>query len=322
MSIELITGRAGKPHVDSQDVRAYQAYTAGSGRYVLHGAACSVESANQVSIAPGEILVDGAHVRVTGDGETVTLANGQTGYKRADIVALHYMVTGSGESIVESMEFAVVQGSPSDADPEDPDMPQSGSILDGVTETYIPYARVTIDGLSPQDPVMLVEQYALPSGMGGIPSGGDLGSFLSKASATDYDTGWKTADETLADLGVGELLWDGEFKSGSITVPGINDYAVLLVKIAGSYNTGQLAMLYVSEVLSTGARSVTGGYNALGEGGQVSTLGYGLNINPDTDELTAPYTYAGYLYFAEGRTKYWHGISKIYGLIKRVGDIS
>lgn len=167
MSIELITGRAGKPHVDSQDVRAYQAYTAGSGRYVLHGATCSVESANEVSIAPGEILVDGTHVRVMGDGESVTLVNGQTGYKRADIVALHYTVTGSEESIVESMEFAVVQGSPSDTEPEDPAMPQSGSILDGVTETYIPYARVIIDGLSPQDPVMLVKQYALPIEMGG-----------------------------------------------------------------------------------------------------------------------------------------------------------
>lgn len=217
MSIELITGRAGKPHVDSQDVRAYQAYTAGSGRYVLHGATCSVESANEVSIAPGEILVDGTHVRVMGDGESVTLANGQTGYKRADIIALHYTVTGSGESIVESMEFTVVQGSPSDTDPADPDMPQSGSILDGVTETYIPYARVVIDGLSPQDPIMLVEQYALPIEMGG--------------------TGATSAPTTLGNLGFYKKLWSGTWSSGSINVPGVSDYGVLLFTVAG-YNYG------------------------------------------------------------------------------------
>lgn len=224
MSIELITGRAGKPHVDSQDVRAYQAYTAGSGRYVLHGATCSVESANEVSIAPGEILVDGTHVRVMGDGETVTIGNGQTGYKRSDIVALHYTVTGSGESIVESMEFTVVQGSPSDTEPEDPDMPASGSILDGVTETYVPYARVIIDGLSPQEPEVLVEQYALPSAMGGIPSGGDHGNFLAKASSADYDTGWLDAEQAIESLGMKKLLWSGTWSSGELTIPEIMKY--------------------------------------------------------------------------------------------------
>lgn len=251
MSIELITGRAGKPHVDSQDVRAYQAYTAGSARYVLHGGVCSVESANQVSIAPGEILVDGAHVRVTGDGETITLANGQTGYKRVDIVALHYTVAGSGESIVESMEFAAVQGSPSDTDPEDPIMPQSGSILEGVTETYIPYARVVIDGLSPQEPEMIVEQYCLPVTMGGTGStDGDgaidaLGITADKVGAVPYEK-------------IGKQLWQGTAAVGAtINVPGASEYDVFVV-----YNSASKPLLAARNTFGATKTLIFGSYNS------------------------------------------------------------
>lgn len=326
MSIELITGRAGKPHVDSQDVRAYQAYTAGSGRYVLHGATCSVESANEVPIAPGEILVDGSHVRVMGDGESVTLVNGQTGYKRADIVALHYTVTGSGDSIVESMEFAVVQGSPSDTDPVDPDMPQSGSILDGVTETYIPYARVIIDGLSPQEPEMIVEQYALPSAMGGIPSGGDLGSFLSKVSATDYDAEWKTVDETLAGLGVGELLWEGSFKGGSITVPSISDYtAVVLITDGEMYKDTAVIMVRSKDMITVKGEQVyvfSGGYNTTaaatiqGNG----TVAYQFYTVGDTLKTQTGYRPGTVEFTKDGAIRWNQDFKEIFGLIKAVGD--
>lgn len=194
MAIEIITGRAGKPHVNSEDVRAYQAYTAGPGRYVLHGGKCTMTSANNAHIAPGEILVDGTHVRVTGTGEDVQIDNGASSYKRVDIVALHYEVTGSGESIVESVEFTVVKGTPAGSSPEDPDMPTDTSILDGPQETYIPYARILIDGLAPQDPEMLVEQYALPVSIGGTGAGtrtGALDSLLGtvRGTITD-DTDW------------------------------------------------------------------------------------------------------------------------------------
>lgn len=167
MAIELITGRYGTPHIGSEDVRAYQAYTAGSGRYVLHGGGASVQSANDVHLNPAEILIDGAHVRITGLGEDVSLENGASSYNRVDIVALHYLMTGSGDEAVESVTIEVVKGTPSELTPSDPEMPASGSILDNVTETYVPYVRVLIQGLTPQTPEVLLPDYMNPADISG-----------------------------------------------------------------------------------------------------------------------------------------------------------
>lgn len=127
----------------------------------------------------------------------------------------------------------------------------------------------------------------------------------------------------LSELGVGELLWEGEFMSGSITVPGIGDYAVLAVTVAGEFNVGQTALLYMpDEVASDGKYSLVGGYNSLGSGGEVSTLGYGVRVVPGTDEVTSTFERPGYIYFAKTGTKWGQGISKIFGLVKKAGDMS
>ena len=128
----------------------------------------------------------------------------------------------------------------------------------------------------------------------------------------------------LSELGVGELLWEGEFMGGSITVPGIGDYVVLLVTIMGDYNRGQSALLYESQEVDQGSgkRSLVGGFNALGSGGEVSTLGYAVSVDPGTEEVSCVYENPGYLYFAKVGTKWAQGLAKIFGLIKRAGDAS
>lgn len=132
-----------------------------------------------------------------------------------------------------------------------------------------------------------------------------------------------TEAEMLAGLGVGELLWEGEFMSESITVPGIGDYAVLAVVVTGDFNIGQTGLLYMSdEVQSDGYYSLIGGYNSLGSGGEVSTLGYAMKVAPGTDEVTTAFECPGYIYFAKPGTKWGQGISKIFGLVKKAGDMS
>lgn len=132
-----------------------------------------------------------------------------------------------------------------------------------------------------------------------------------------------TEAEMLAGLGVGELLWEGEFLGGSITVPGIGDYAVLAVTVTGEFNVGQTALLYMSgEVASDGKYSLVGGYNALGSGGDVLTLGYAVKVAPGADEVTATFERPGYIYFAKTGAKWGQGISKIFGLVKKAGDMS
>lgn len=132
-----------------------------------------------------------------------------------------------------------------------------------------------------------------------------------------------TEAEMLAGLGVGELLWEGEFLGGSITVPGIGGYAVLAVVVTGDFNIGQTGLLYMSdEVQDDGCYSLVGGYNSLGSGGEVSTMGYTMKVAPGTDEVTATYERPGYLYFAKAGAKWGQGIKKIFGLGKKAGDMS
>lgn len=127
----------------------------------------------------------------------------------------------------------------------------------------------------------------------------------------------------LSELGVGELLWEGEFMSGSITVPGIGDYAVLAVTVTGEFNVGQTGLLYMSDELTDdGKYSLVGGYNSLGSGGDVLTLGYAMKVAPGTDEVTSTFERPGYLYFARTSVKWSQGISKIFGLVKKAGDMS
>ena len=204
MSIELITGRYGTPHINSEDVRAYQAYTVGDGRYLLHGGECSMTDANTMHIAAGEVLVDGSHVRIMGDGEDVSIENGAASYKRIDVVALHYTVTGQGEQIIESIGFVVVKGDPVDTEEEPvaPTMPVSTSILDKPDETYIPYAQVLIDGLAPQTPEVV------------------LGKVM-------------TIDD-LSNTSRFRQLWSGSMRNPNqpmtIPAPGIGDYSLVLVR--------------------------------------------------------------------------------------------
>lgn len=242
MAIELVTGRAGTPHISSADDRAYNAYTDGDGRYLLHGGGCTMQSANDAHLAPAEFLLDGAHVRITGLGEDVTIDNGASSYKRIDVIALHYSSTGSGETIVETMALEVVKGTPADSDPVEPDMPSTGSLLDGVTDTYIPLYRIAIDGLTPGTPELMLDEY---SGM--IPGGGNKGYVLQKASDEDGDAEWARPwvyedsdgmvkmDWTSGGVGgrVLKQLWKGTLSTGgSVTIPELPYYNAFAIEIS------------------------------------------------------------------------------------------
>ena len=206
MAIELITGRAGRAHVDSSDVRAFNAYVNAGGRYVLHGGGAEIESANDLRILPAEILVDGAHVRITGTGEEVTLENGASSYDRIDIVALHYTSVGSDDSRVESVALEVIKGTPVDTggDAQDPAMPVPGtSILDGSSEVYVPYVRIKITGLVPGDPEgLLPDRGQMLKDMLADTALGDVPGTLPVSKG---GTGATSASAARSNLGLGNL---------------------------------------------------------------------------------------------------------------------
>lgn len=148
---ELITGRGGTDHVDSEDFGAFNAVTLGDGTYILSGCSMAMKTATTLHIAAGELLMQGRHVRIKGAGEDVVVAVGTTGYNRNDIVALHYKQEGG----IESVSVEVVAGTPTTGAASDPEL-GGGSILNGDSEAYAAIARVPIAGLAPSEPVVLV----------------------------------------------------------------------------------------------------------------------------------------------------------------------
>ena len=162
---ELITGRGGTDHVDSEDFGAFNAVTLGDGTYILSGCSMAMKTATTLHIAAGELLMQGRHVRIKGAGEDVDVAVGTTGYNRNDIVALHYKQEGG----IESVSVEVVAGTPTTGAASDPEL-GGGSILNGDAEAYAAIARVPIAGLAPSEPVVLV---------GGLKSNSQLAESIS-----------------------------------------------------------------------------------------------------------------------------------------------
>ncbi|WP_294161749.1 hypothetical protein [uncultured Senegalimassilia sp.] len=157
MAIELVTGKAGVPHVDSEDVGAFNAYSLGSGAYIMSGCKVTAKSANSISIAAGEILWEGRHIRVKGSGESLAVDNGQTGYNRRDLITLNYDKDSNG---IESASFKIVKGTATTGTAADPSV-KVGSILAGDTSAVIPFARIALSGLSVATPTVLLG--SLPS---------------------------------------------------------------------------------------------------------------------------------------------------------------
>ena len=176
MAIELITGRAGVPHVDSFDVGAFNATMFGGGAYVLEGVTATLVDANNVNVNAGELLCEGRHIRITGAGEDLVIENGLSAYKRHDVIAIKYLRDEDG---IETTELVVIKGESVIDNPVDPAMPTSGKLIEGASEVYWPLFRIVIDGLTPQTPVFIAQRQAVYTlGLGTeIPAGADLNDY-------------------------------------------------------------------------------------------------------------------------------------------------
>lgn len=152
MAIELVTGHTGTAHVSSADAGALNAGIVGTGRYVLATAnrmAATMESANTITIATGDALFDGRHVRIT-SAESATIDSGAQGMRRNDVVGILYQTDGD----VESATIAVYKGTPTSGTPTDPTLP-TGNILEGATTAFMPLYRVSLNGINASTPVAM-----------------------------------------------------------------------------------------------------------------------------------------------------------------------
>lgn len=158
MTMNLITGKAGAPHITSSDQGAMQAGLVGNGNYLLQGSdgkfpAVTMQSANKALIPVLNLVIEGRYARVTA-AKTVTIESGVTGRNRNDLICVKYTRDSNN---IETIALAVLKGTSTSGTAADPTVP-SGSILNNSGTVWIPIARIPISGITAGTPVMLVKQ--------------------------------------------------------------------------------------------------------------------------------------------------------------------
>ena len=149
--MELVTGRSGKPHITSQQVRQLQQGIFGANACILNTGSMltpEVQSSNKIRIKDGALMFQGALFTVkVGGYDEVTINNGNQGMKRKDVIAVKYTYDSSRN--IESGEWAVVHGTPAASNPAVPSMPVTdGDIQAGDAEVYCPVFVINLDGIN------------------------------------------------------------------------------------------------------------------------------------------------------------------------------
>ena len=128
----LVTGYAGKAHINSADQGSFNASFAGTGEFVMEMGnqfAASIVNNNTVRIQDGDLLMQGRHIRIEPNSyEDVTIDTGTAGKKRIDLIVMTY--TKDTSTGVETATLQVLKGEESDGTPAAP-VKTSGDILAG-----------------------------------------------------------------------------------------------------------------------------------------------------------------------------------------------
>ncbi|KFI91138.1 hypothetical protein BISA_1735, partial [Bifidobacterium saguini DSM 23967] len=146
MTVELITGFAGTPHIGSDDIGAFQAGIVGPGDYALatgNQLKATMSNANTIAIQSGDAVLNGRHVHLTGT-TTATVQSGTQGQKRNDKVVLRY--TKNTTTGVETCSIVVIKGTATTGTAADP-AHNTDSILNGVATHDMPLYRIPLDGI-------------------------------------------------------------------------------------------------------------------------------------------------------------------------------
>ena len=148
MGCELVTGVAGHPHIDGDDIASLMTGIIGPDDYVLatgEGLPARMETSNTLSLGTGDLLMQGRHVRFA-SSSTVTVESGTPGMKRNDLLVCRYMKASDG---VETASLVVLKGTPTSGTPQDPAW-EHGHIIEGATTADMPLYRIPLDGITVQ----------------------------------------------------------------------------------------------------------------------------------------------------------------------------
>lgn len=147
--MELVTGRAGNPHITSQQDRQKHQGIWGDGAYILatgNQLEPQVQSSNKILIKDGALMFQGALFSVkVGTTDEITINNGNQGMQRKDLVVARYTYDSAQQK--ESAEWVVIQGEPAASNPVAPSS-TSGDIQKGDTTVDCPFMIVNLNGIN------------------------------------------------------------------------------------------------------------------------------------------------------------------------------
>lgn len=147
--MELVTGRAGSPHITAQQDRQLHQGIWGEEAYILNTGNMlepEVQSSNKILIKDGALMFQGALFSVkVGTTDEITINNGNQGLLRKDTIVIRYHYDSAQN--VESAEWHVIQGTAVSSNPVTP-TGISGNIQDGDTYVDCPVYVVSLNGIN------------------------------------------------------------------------------------------------------------------------------------------------------------------------------
>lgn len=150
MTIELVDGHGGKPHISGEDLGDFKAGILGDAGYVFKRAnmlAATLNGSNSITIATGSGIMptSGRHFRVTAP-ETLTITSGTQGQNRNDLIVVR-ATTDEESTTVETATLVVLRGTPT-----------SGTATDPTTQDGdLPLYRLQLTGVSVAEPIALFD---------------------------------------------------------------------------------------------------------------------------------------------------------------------
>lgn len=147
--MKIVTGKAGTPHVTSQQFRQFVEGTVGQESYILtsgENLEPELSSNNLLKIRSGMMCHHGNISCVElGTYDEVTIQNGNQGMKRIDLIVNRY--SKNDETGIESNDWVVIQGTPAADDPAVPTYTE-GNLQEGDLVDDCPVFEVHLDGIN------------------------------------------------------------------------------------------------------------------------------------------------------------------------------
>ena len=211
----LVDGyNGGVAHITADQIRDHNIAMYGDGDYVLPVGdkfAYEIVNNNTINMSSGMVVMCGARA-VTGYGKTevLTIENGTSGYKRADIIVAEY--SKDNETLVESVTVKVVKGTLGSAY-SDPAL-VTGDIRAGATKRQMALYRVKVNGLSIEtvEKMWTASNGATMNKLMKIPAS-EL-SFLTGNGTGDTPTNWAKAGMGMAYFSTEGMLENQPMKYG------------------------------------------------------------------------------------------------------------